>query len=187
MDLEFKRRYIEEIRPHLHDSQEFGTSIMGVPRLEKITLNMGVGQAAGDKKILGFALDELTNISGQKAVQTLAKKSISGFKIRQGWPIGCKVVLRRDRMYGFLQRLIDIALPRIRDFRGFSLRGFDGRGNYSLGIREQIIFPEIEYDKVDSVRGFDVTLTTSAINNRGAYLLLKGFSFPFRRDEKIQI
>jgi large subunit ribosomal protein L5 len=155
-------------------------SIMQVPRLEKITLNMGVGEAVADKKILQSAIDDLQKISGQKPVTTLARKSIAGFKIREGMPIGCKVTLRRERMYEFLDRLITIAIPRIRDFRGLNIKSFDGRGNYNMGVKEQIIFPEIDYDKIDAVRGLDITLTTSALTDQEARALLEQFKFPFR-------
>lgn len=158
-------------------------SVMEVPRIQKITINMGVGEAAVDKKILLNAVAELEKISGQKVVQTISKKSIAGFKIRENWPIGCKVTLRRDKMYEFLDRLITIALPRVRDFRGISAKSFDGRGNYSLGIKEQIVFPEIEYDKIDALRGMDITITTSAKSNKEAFALLKAFNFPFREKE----
>jgi large subunit ribosomal protein L5 len=153
---------------------------MQVPRLVKITLNMGVGEAVGDRKVLDNAVADMTRIAGQKPVVTKARKSIAGFKIRQGWPIGCKVTLRRERMYEFLDRLVSVAIPRIRDFRGFSPRGFDGQGNYSLGVREQIIFPEIDYDKVDALRGMDVTITTSARTDEEGRALLAAFNFPFR-------
>lgn len=159
------------------------SSVMQVPKITKITINMGVGEAAVDKKILTNAIAELEKISGQKPVQTLSKKSIAGFKIRENWPIGCKVTLRRDKMYEFLDRLITIALPRVRDFRGISARSFDGRGNYSLGIKEQIVFPEIEYDKIDAIRGMDITITTSAKTNKEAFALLKAFNFPFKEKE----
>jgi large subunit ribosomal protein L5 len=155
-------------------------SAMQVPRLEKITLNMGVGEAVADKKVLQSAIEDLQKISGQKPVITLARKSIAGFKIREGMPIGCKVTLRRERMYEFLDRLIAIAIPRIRDFRGLSGKSFDGRGNYSMGVREQIIFPEIDYDKIDAVRGLDITITTSARTDEEARALLEQFKFPFR-------
>lgn len=155
-------------------------SIMQVPRLEKITLNMGVGEAVADKKILQNAMDDLQKISGQKPVIALARKSIAGFKIREGMPIGCKVTLRRERMYEFLDRLISIAIPRIRDFRGLNTKSFDGRGNYSMGVKEQIIFPEIDYDKIDALRGLDITLTTSALTDQEARALLEQFKFPFR-------
>ncbi len=155
-------------------------NIMEVPRITKVTLNMGVGEAVADKKIMEHAVSNLTQISGQKPVVTLSRKSIAGFKIRTGWPIGCKVTLRRDRMYEFLDRLINIAIPRIRDFRGFSARAFDGRGNYSLGVREQIIFPEIDYDKIDTIRGLDITITTNARTDEEGRALLAAFNFPFR-------
>lgn len=155
-------------------------NIMQVPKVEKITLNMGVGEAVGDKKIIERAIADMATIAGQKPVATLSKKSVAGFKIRQGWPIGCKVTLRRERMYEFLDRLINIAIPRIRDFRGFSGRAFDGRGNYSLGVKEQIIFPEIDYDKIDLIRGMDIIITTSAKTDEEAKALLVAFSFPFR-------
>lgn len=156
------------------------TSVMQAPRLTKITLNMGVGEAVADKKVLDHALDDLARISGQKAVVTKARKSVAGFKIRAGWPIGCMVTLRRERMYEFLDRLINVAIPRVRDFRGLNPRAFDGRGNYSLGIREQIVFPEVDYDKVDAVRGLDVTITTSAGTDEEGRALLDSFAFPFR-------
>ena len=155
-------------------------SAMEVPRLEKITLNMGVGEAVADKKILQNALEDLEKITGQKPVITISKKSIAGFKIRDGMPIGCKVTLRRERMYEFLDRLITIAIPRIRDFRGLNGKAFDGRGNYSMGVKEQIIFPEIDFDKVDAVRGMDITITTSAKTDQEARALLEKFKFPFR-------
>lgn len=153
---------------------------MQVPRITKITLNMGVGEAVADKKVLQSAIDDLTKIAGQKPVVTRARKSIAGFKIREEMPIGCKVTLRSDRMYEFLDRLINISIPRIRDFRGMSAKSFDGRGNYSVGIKEQIIFPEIDYDKVDALRGMDITITTSARSDAEARALLEGFKFPFR-------
>lgn len=156
------------------------SSIMAVPKITKITLNMGVGEAVNDKKIIDHAVSDLTKISGQKPVTTLARKAVAGFKIRAGWPIGCKVTLRGERMYEFLDRLITIAIPRIRDFRGLNPRSFDGKGNYSLGIKEQIIFPEIEYDKVDALRGLDVTITTSAKNDEETRALLSAFNFPLR-------
>lgn len=156
-------------------------SVMQVPRIEKITINMGLGEAVGDKKVLENAVAEMTAISGQKPVVTVARKSIAGFKIRDGYPIGAKVTLRRARMYEFLDRLVAVSIPRIRDFRGISPRSFDGRGNYSLGVKEQIIFPEIEYDKVDAMRGMDITITTSAKSDAEALSLLKKFNFPFRQ------
>ncbi len=155
-------------------------NIMAVPRIEKITLNMGVGEAAADKKVLEHAVSDMTKIAGQKPIVTKARKSVAGFKIRDGWPIGCKVTLRSERMYEFLDRLISIATPRIRDFRGLSPKSFDGRGNYSMGVREQIIFPEIDYDKIDALRGMDITITTTAKNDDEARALLKAFNFPFR-------
>ncbi len=157
-------------------------STMQSPRIIKITLNMGVGEAVANKKILDLALTDLTLIAGQKAVITRARKSNAGFKIRAHWPIGCKVTLRRKRMYKFLERLIHIAIPRIRDFRGFSVRAFDGRGNYNFGIREQIVFPEIKYDSVDAIRGLNVTITTTATNDKMAHALLAAFNFPFKED-----
>lgn len=171
--------YKEQIVPEL--TRRFGyQSSMQVPRLEKITLNMGVGEAVADKKVLQNAVEDLQKISGQKPVITLARKSIAGFKIREEMPIGCRVTLRRDRMYEFLDRLISIAIPRIRDFRGLNSKSFDGRGNYSMGVREQIIFPEIDYDKVDAVRGLDIAITTSALTDQEARALLELFKFPFR-------
>lgn len=162
--------------------EEFSySSVMEVPRIQKITLNMGLGEAVGDKKVLENAVSDMTLISGQKPVVTEARKSIAGFKIRDGYPIGCKVTLRRNRMYEFLDRLVSVAIPRVRDFRGISPKSFDGRGNYSMGVREQIIFPEIDYDKIDAIRGMDITITTSAKNNSEALALLKKFNFPFRQ------
>jgi large subunit ribosomal protein L5 len=161
--------------------EQFGySSIMEVPKISKVTLNMGVGEAVADKKVLNNAVDDMTRISGQKPQVTLAKKSIAGFKIRDEWPIGCKVTLRGDRMYEFLKRFITIAIPRIRDFRGYSPKSFDGRGNYSVGIKEQIVFPEIDYDKIDAIRGLDITITTTARNDKEAKALLKAFGFPFK-------
>ena len=156
-------------------------SAMQVPRIEKITLNMGVGEAVGDRKIMDNAVSDLTLIAGQKPVVTYARKSVAGFKIREGWPVGCRVTLRRARMYEFLDRLINVAIPRTRDFRGLSPRAFDGRGNYSVGVREQIIFPEIDYDKIDSIRGMDITITTSATSDEHGKALLEAFNFPFKR------
>lgn len=155
-------------------------SIMAVPRVEKITLNMGVGEAVGDKRILDRAMDDMAKISGQKPLVTHARKSVAGFKIREDWPIGCKATLRRQRMYEFLDRLISIAIPRIRDFRGLSPKSFDGRGNYNMGIREQIIFPEINYDQIDVIRGMNITITTTAKADEEGQALLKAFNFPFR-------
>lgn len=159
------------------------SSVMAVPKLEKITLNMGVGEAAADKKIIIAAMSDMEKIAGQKPITTMSRVSIAGFKIRENWPIGCKVTLRGYKMYEFLDRLITIALPRVRDFRGLSSRAFDGRGNYSLGIKEQIVFPEIEYDKIDAIRGLDVVMTTSATTNKEACALLAAFNFPFKEKE----
>ncbi len=171
--------YKQEIVPGL--LARFGyKSIMEVPRITKITLNMGVGEAVGDKKVLENAIGDMTKIAGQKPVATLAKKSIAGFKIREGYPIGCMVTLRGERMYEFLDRLISIAMPRIRDFRGIAGKGFDGRGNYNLGVKEQIIFPEIEYDKIDALRGMNISITTTAKNDEEAKALLTAFKFPFK-------
>ena len=155
-------------------------SIMEVPRIEKITLNMGVGEAVADKKVMDHAVSDMQKISGQKPVVTKSKKSIAGFKIREGIPSGCKVTLRRERMYEFMDRLISVAIPRIRDFRGLNGRSFDGRGNYSMGVKEQIIFPEIEYDKIDAIRGMDITITTTAQTDAEARALLMAFNLPLR-------
>lgn len=161
--------------------EEFGyDNIMQVPKVTKITLNMGVGEGIGDKKQIEAAVADLEALAGQKVVVTKARKSVAGFKVREGWPIGCKVTLRADRMWEFLDRLVDIALPRVRDFRGLNGKSFDGRGNYSMGVKEQIIFPEIEYDKVDKVRGLDITVTTTAPTNEEGRALLKALNFPFR-------
>ncbi len=174
-----KTLYNEEIVAKLKD--ELGApNVMAVPRLEKITLNMGVGEAASDKKVIEKAVAELSQIAGQKAIVTLSRKSIAGFKIRDGWPIGCKVTLRGEAMYEFLDRLVNVAIPRIRDFRGLSPKSFDGRGNYNMGVKEQIMFPEIDFEKVDAVRGLDIAITTSAKNDDEARKLLKAFGFPFR-------
>jgi len=155
-------------------------NVMQIPRITKITLNMGVGGASQDKKLLDGAVADVVQIAGQKPVITLARNSIAGFKIREGWPIGCKVTLRGERMYEFLDRLVAIAIPRIRDFRGFSPKSFDGRGNYSLGLKEQIVFPEIEFDKIDRIRGMDITITTTARTDDEGRALLRAFGFPFR-------
>lgn len=161
--------------------EQFGyKSVMEVPRIEKITLNMGVGEAVADKKVMEHAVGDMTKISGQKPVVTNAKKSIAGFKIREGYPVGCKVTLRKERMYEFLDRLVSVAIPRIRDFRGISAKSFDGRGNYNMGVREQIIFPEIEYEKIDALRGMNITITTTAKTDEEARALLAAFSFPFK-------
>ena len=174
-----KERYRSEIAPKLKD--ELGlANVMEVPRVTKITLNMGVGEAVGDKKVLENAVSDMQKIAGQKPVVTKSRKSIAGFKIRDGWPIGCKVPLRDERMYEFLDRLIAIAIPRIRDFRGVSGKQFDGRGNFAMGITEQIIFPEIDYDQVDKLRGMDIVITTSAKNDEQGRALLTAFNFPFK-------
>jgi len=174
-----QQQYREKVVPEL--MKQFGyQSVMEVPRVTKITLNMGVGEAVADRKVLENASADLTKIAGQKVVVTKAKKAIAGFKIRAGYPIGCMVTLRGQRMYEFLDRLISIALPRVRDFRGVSAKAFDGRGNYNLGVKEQLIFPEIEYDKVDAVRGLDIAITTTAKTDDEAKALLAAFRFPFR-------
>jgi large subunit ribosomal protein L5 len=174
-----KDRYRSEIAPKL--KEELGlTNVLEVPRVTKITLNMGVGEAVGDKKVLENAVADMQKIAGQKPVVTKSRKSIAGFKIRDGWPIGCKVTLRDERMYEFLERLIDIAIPRIRDFRGISGKQFDGRGNFAMGVTEQIIFPEIDYDQVDKLRGMDIVITTSAKNDEQGRALLSAFNFPFK-------
>lgn len=156
-------------------------NVMQIPRIQKITLNMGVGESVGDKKQIENAAANLEDLAGQKPIITKAHKSVAGFKIREGWPIGCKVTLRGDRMWDFFDRLVHIAIPRVRDFRGLNPKSFDGRGNYSMGVREQIIFPEIEYDKVDKIRGLDVTITTSAKTDEEGRALLEAFNFPFKR------
>jgi large subunit ribosomal protein L5 len=174
-----KTEYKEKILPAL--IEQFGyKSVMEVPRLVKITLNMGVGEAVADKKVLQAAVADMEKIAGQKAVITISRKSIAGFKIRDDMPIGCKVTLRNDKMYEFLDRLINISIPRIRDFRGMSPKSFDGRGNYSMGVKEQIIFPEIDYDKIDALRGMDIAITTTAKTNEEGLALLKLFNFPFK-------
>ncbi len=162
-------------------TEQFGyTSVMQVPRIEKITLNMGVGEAVADKKVMENAVGDMEKIAGQKVIVTKAKKSVAAFKIRDDYPVGCKVTLRRERMYEFLDRLVTVAIPRIRDFRGISAKSFDGRGNYNMGVKEQIIFPEIEYDKIDAIRGMNITITTTAKTDEEAKALLAAFSFPFR-------
>ncbi|MBI2792357.1 MAG: 50S ribosomal protein L5 [Gammaproteobacteria bacterium] len=181
-----KKHFREKVISSLQKQFNYDNA-MQVPRIQKITLNMGVGAAADDKKIIKAAQDNLTQIAGQKAVITLARKSVAGFKIREGWPIGCKVTLRGDRMYEFLDRLISIALPRVRDFRGLNPRSFDSRGNYSLGLKEQITFPEIDYNQVDTIRGLDITITTSATNDSEALALLKAFNFPFRESKTAEV
>jgi large subunit ribosomal protein L5 len=178
----FKQRYVEELRERLKDELGF-TTIMEVPRIEKITVNMGVGEAKTEPKSLDSAIEELTTITGQRAQVRRARKSIAGFKIREGMPIGARVTLRGDRMYEFLDRLVSIALPRIRDFRGLSPRSFDGRGNYSIGIREQLIFPEINYDDIAAIRGLDVAITTSAKTDEHALALLRSLGLPFAEQE----
>ncbi|EAQ98519.1 50S ribosomal protein L5 [Congregibacter litoralis] len=174
-----KDKYRDEIAVKL--KEELGLdNVMEVPRITKITLNMGVGEAVGDKKVMESALSDMTKIAGQKPVVTLARRSIAGFKIRDGWPIGCKVTLRSERMYEFLDRLVSIAIPRIRDFRGISPKSFDGRGNFAMGVTEQIIFPEINYDEVDSLRGMDITITTTARTDDEGRALLRAFNFPLK-------
>jgi large subunit ribosomal protein L5 len=172
-------QYRGEIVPKLMEQFSYG-SVMEVPRLEKITLNMGLGEAIGDRKIIEAATNDMGLISGQKPVVTVARKSVAGFKIRDGYPIGCKVTLRRARMYEFFERLIAIAIPRQRDFRGLSPKSFDGRGNYAMGFSEQIVFPGIDYDKVDTLRGLDICITTTAKNDEEGRALLTAFNFPFR-------
>jgi large subunit ribosomal protein L5 len=175
-----KQIYREDVVKQLQE--QFGyKSVMEVPRITKITLNMGVGEALTDKKVLENAVADMERIAGQKAVVTKARKSVAGFKVREGWPIGCKVTLRSDRMYDFLDRLISISIPRIRDFRGLNPKSFDGQGNYSMGIKEQIIFPEIEFDKIDKTRGMDITITTTAKTAEESRALLAAFKFPFRK------
>ncbi len=174
-----KARYNDELKAKL--KEELGIkNVMEIPRITKITLNMGVGAAATDKKLLDGAVADMQLIAGQKPVVTLARKSIAGFKIRDGWPIGCKVTLRGDHMYEFLDRLISIAIPRIRDFRGFSSNSIDGRGNYSMGIKEQIVFPDIDFDKIDRIRGLDITITTTARSDDEGRALMRAFGFPFK-------
>lgn len=174
-----KEFYRNEIVPKL--IEEFGyKNVMEVPKITKVTINMGVGEAAQDRKAIEGALADMTAISGQKPIVNNARKSVAGFKIRDGWPVGCKVTLRNERMYDFIGRLVDVALPRVRDFRGLNPRSFDGRGNYSMGIREQIVFPEIEYDKIDKLRGMDITITTTAKTDDEARALLRAFNFPLR-------
>ena len=174
-----QQHYKETVVKELMDKFQF-SSVMEVPKITKITLNMGVGEAIGDKKILEHAVGDMEKIAGQKVIITRARKSIAGFKIREGWPIGCKVTLRREQMYEFLDRLINVAIPRIRDFRGLNAKAFDGRGNYSMGVKEQIIFPEIDYDKIDALRGLDITITTTAKTDEEGRALLEAFKFPFK-------
>lgn len=180
----FKEYYNKEIVPNLMKKFEY-KSLMQVPKITKITLNMGVGEAVADKKVIDFAVRDMTSVAGQKPVITLARKSIAGFKIRDGWPVGCKVTLRSNKMYEFLERLIHVALPRVRDFRGLKSKSFDGTGNYSLGIQEQIVFPEIDFDKIDAIRGLDITITTSAKTDAEARALLHAFKMPMV-DREIQ-
>ncbi|EMR12539.1 50S ribosomal protein L5 [Methylophaga lonarensis MPL] len=175
-----KQYYRETVVKQLMEQFDY-KSVMEVPKITKITLNMGVGEALTDKKVLENAMADMEAIAGQKPVVTKAKKSVAGFKVREGWPIGCKVTLRQDRMYDFLDRLISISIPRIRDFRGLNPKSFDGQGNYSMGIKEQIIFPEIEYDKIDKLRGMDITITTTANTAEESRALLTAFKFPFRK------
>jgi large subunit ribosomal protein L5 len=180
-----KKVYKDEIAPKL--KEELGLdNVMEVPRITKITLNMGVGEALGDKKVLEHAVGDMQKIAGQKPIITKARRSIAAFKVREDWPIGCKVTLRSDRMYEFLERLISIAIPRIRDFRGISPKSFDGRGNFAMGITEQIIFPEIDYDQIDTLRGMDITITTSARTNDEGRALLRAFNFPLRAEKEAE-
>ncbi len=172
--------YTETVVPQLQEKLQL-SNIMQVPRITKITLNMGVGEAIADRKIVDKAMADMTLIAGQKPVVRRARKSVASFKLRDGMPIGCKVTLRKRQMYEFLDRLISIAIPRIRDFRGLSLKSFDGRGNYSMGVQEQIIFPEIDYDNIDAIRGMDITITTTAVNNEQGQALLESFNFPFKK------
>jgi large subunit ribosomal protein L5 len=171
--------YKEIVVPQLMEELGF-SNILQVPRVTKITLNMGVGEAVGDKKVMDRAVGDMTVIAGQKPIVRNSRKSVASFKIRDGWPVGCKVTLRRERMYEFLDRLVNISIPRVRDFRGLNRKSFDGRGNYSLGVKEQIMFPEIDFDQIDVIRGMDITITTSAKNDEEAFALLKAFNFPFK-------
>lgn len=172
--------YKETVAPQLKEKLQL-ENIMEVPRITKITINMGLGEAVADKKVIEHAVEDMTRISGQKPVVTLARKSVASFKIRDGYPIGAKVTLRRERMYEFLDRLVNIAIPRVRDFRGLNPKSFDGQGNYSLGVKEQIIFPEVDYDKIDTIRGMDITITTTARNDQEGRALLEAFNFPFKK------
>jgi large subunit ribosomal protein L5 len=175
-----KELYKSDVVANLQE--QFGyTNVMQVPRITKVTLNMGVGDATSDKKLIDSAVADLEKLSGQKVVVTKARKSVAGFKVREDWPIGCKVTLRADRMWEFLDRLVDISIPRVRDFRGLNPKSFDGRGNYSMGVREQIIFPEIDYDKIDRIRGLDITITTTADSNEEGLALLSALQFPFKK------
>ena len=174
-----QQHYRETVVPQLMERFGYG-SIMQVPKITKITLNMGVGEAIADKKMIENAIGDMTTLAGQKPIVTKARKSVAGFKVREGWPIGCKVTLRRERMFEFLDRLISVAIPRIRDFRGLDAKAFDGQGNYSLGVKEQIIFPEIDYDKIDEIRGLDIAITTTARTDEEGRALLEAFRFPFK-------
>jgi large subunit ribosomal protein L5 len=177
-------RLYDQYRAELHDQIKQKLNLknaMEVPRITKITLNMGVGEAVADRKVLDHAMSDMERISGQKPIKTLARKSVAGFKIRDGYPIGCKVTLRRERMYEFLDRLVNIAIPRVRDFRGLNARSFDGQGNYSIGVQEQIIFPGVNYDQVDAIRGMDITISTTARNAEEGRALLEAFNFPFKK------
>ena len=176
---DLKKIYLDEIAPKLKEELGLG-NIMEVPKITKITLNMGVGEASADRKAMEGALSDMTAISGQKPLVTNARKSVACFKIREGWPIGCKVTMRNQRMYEFLERLVSVAIPRIRDFRGLNPKSFDGRGNFSMGLREQIVFPEIDFDKVDKLRGMDITITTTAKTDDEARALLRAFNFPLK-------
>lgn len=178
-----RKLYKDTIVPNLAKSGDFA-NVMSIPAIQKITVNMGVGAAVNDKKILEHALRDMKTITGQQPVVTRAKKSIAGFKVREGWAIGCKVTLRGNRMYEFLDRLLSISLPRVRDFRGLNVKSFDGQGNYSMGITEQLVFPEIHYDKIDAIRGLDITITTSATNDKDGLKLLQEFKFPFKMPQQ---
>ncbi len=171
--------YKETVVPQLQEQFKY-ENVMEVPKVTKITLNMGVGEAVGDKKVMDRAVGDMTAIAGQKPIVTHARKSVASFKIRDGWPVGCKVTLRRERMYEFLDRLVNVAIPRIRDFRGLNRKSFDGRGNYSMGVKEQIMFPEIDFDQIDAIRGMDITITTTAKSDEEALALLQAFNFPFK-------
>lgn len=174
-----QNQYRDEVVKKLQEQFDY-KNVMEVPRITKITLNMGVGEAIGDRKVMDNAVGDMEKIAGQKAIVRKARKSVAGFKVREGWPIGCKVTLRRERMYEFLDRLVNIAIPRVRDFRGMSPKAFDGRGNYNMGIHEQIIFPEVDYDKIDVLRGMDINITTSAKTDEEGRALLAAFNFPFK-------
>jgi large subunit ribosomal protein L5 len=174
-----KHYYKETVVPQLQEKFNY-SNVMEVPRVTKITVNMGVGEAVGDKKVMDRAVGDMTAIAGQKPIVRNARKSVASFKIRDGWPVGCKVTLRRERMYEFMDRLVNFAIPRIRDFRGLNRRSFDGQGNFSLGVKEQIMFPEIDYDQIDMIRGMDITITTTAKTDEEALALLQAFNFPFR-------